>query len=72
MEGKPFKKVPSLHKLQDQAYELMNPFGLKENNPSQRNCQTQLSHPSLFHIQQERQESLIQGKIHTRVVPCTN
>ena len=36
----------------------------KEENPSQRNCQNQLSHPSLSHIEQECQESLIQGKIH--------
>ena len=42
----------------------INPFGLKEDNPSQRNCQNQLSHPSLSHIEPECQESLIQGKIH--------
>ena len=41
-----------------------NLFGLKEDNPSQRNCQNQLSHPSLSHIEQECQESMIQGKIH--------
>ena len=39
-------------------------FGLKEDNPSQRNCQNQLGHPSLSHIEQECQESMIQGKIH--------
>ena len=33
-------------------------------NPSQRNCQNQLSHPSLSHIEQECQKRLIQGKIH--------
>ena len=38
-------------------------FGLKEDNSSQRNCQNQLSHPSFSHIELERQESLIQGKI---------
>ena len=35
-----------------------------EDNPSQRNCQNQLSHPGLSHIEQECQENLIQGKIH--------
>ena len=49
--------------LQDHAYGQWNPFGLKEDNPSQRNCQNQLSHPSLSHIEQECEESLIQGKI---------
>ena len=34
-----------------------------EDNPSQKNCQNQLSHPSLSHIEQECQESLTQGKI---------
>ena len=38
----------------------------KEDNPSQRNCYNQLSHPSLPQIEQECQESLIQGKIHIR------
>ena len=37
---------------------------LKEGNPSQKNCQNQLSHSCLSHIEQECQESLIQGKIH--------
>ena len=31
-------------KLQDHAYEYYNPFGLKEDNLSQRNFQNQLSH----------------------------
>ena len=39
------------------------PPGLKEDNPSQGNC---WSHPSLSHIEQEYQESLIQGKIHNQ------
>ena len=39
---------------------------LKEENPSQRNCQNQLNHPSLSHIEQECQESLIKGKIHSQ------
>ena len=51
--------LPS-HKLRDHA------FGLKEDNLSQRNCQNQLSHPGLSHIEQECQESLIQGKIHNQ------
>ena len=33
-------------------------FGLKEDNPSQRNCRNQLRHPSLSHIEQECQESI--------------
>ena len=40
-----------------------NPFGLKEDILSQGSCQNQLSHPGLSHIEQEFQESLIQGKI---------
>ena len=34
-------------------------------NLSQRNFQNQLSHPGLSHIEQECQESLIQGKIQS-------
>ena len=45
------------------AYEHQNPFRLKEDNLSLRNCQNQLSHPGLSHTEQECQESLIQGKI---------
>ena len=52
------KEVFPSYKLQDHAYELQNPFGLKEDKPSKRNCQNQSSHPSLFHIEQECQESL--------------
>ena len=33
-------------------------------NPSQRNCQNQLSQPSLSRIEQKYQAGLIQGKIH--------
>ena len=33
---------------------------------SQRNCQNQLSHPGSSHTKQERQESLIQGKIRNQ------
>ena len=35
-----------------------------EDNPSQRKCQDQSSHPSLSHIEQEYQESFIQRNIH--------
>ena len=34
--------------------------------PSKKNCQNHLSHPSLFHIEQKCQESLIQWKIHNQ------
>ena len=47
-------------------HEYYNPFGLKGDNLSQRNCQNQMSHPSLSHTEQECQESLIQGKIHNQ------
>ena len=57
------KEVLLSHKLQDHPYEYQNPFGLKENNLSQRNCQNQLSYQGLSHAEQECQESLIQGKI---------
>ena len=50
--------------MKDHAYEWQNPFGLKEDNPSQKNCQNELSHSSLSHIGHECQERLIQGKIH--------
>ena len=39
--------------------------GLKEDNPSQRTRQNQLSHPGLPHIQQFVR-SLIQGKVHNQ------
>ena len=57
------KEVLLSHKLRDHAYEYQNPFELKEDNLSQRNCQNQLSHPGLSHIKQECQKSLTQGKI---------
>ena len=57
------KEVLLSHKLQDHAHEYQNPFGLKEDNLSKRNCQNQLSHPGLPHTEQKCQESLIQGKI---------
>ena len=67
LEISPVQKegLPS-HKLRDHAYEYYNHFGLKEDNLSQRNYQNQLSHPGLSHIEQECQESLIQGKIHNQ------
>ena len=60
------KEVLLSYKQRDHAYEYQNPFKLKENNLSQRNCQNQLSHPGLSHTEQECQESLIQGKIHNQ------
>ena len=54
------------HKLRDHAHEYKNPFGLREDNLLQRNSQNQLSHPGLSHIEQECQESLIQGKIQNQ------
>ena len=53
------KEVLPSHKLQDHVNEYQNPFGLKEDNPTQKNCQNQLSHLGLSHIEQECQESLI-------------
>ena len=50
------KEVLLSHK---HAYEQYNLFGLKEDNPSHRNCENQLSHPSLSHIEQKCQETLI-------------
>ena len=60
------KEVLLSHKLRDHAYEYQNPFGLKEDNLSQRNCQNQLSDPGSSHTEQECQESLIQAKIHNQ------
>ena len=60
------KEVRSSHKLQDHAYESWDPFGSKEDNLSHRNCQNQLSHPGLSHLEQECQENLIQAKIHNQ------
>ena len=57
-------KVLTSHKLQDHVNEEQNPFVLKEDNPSQTNCQNQFSYPSLSCIEQERQKSLIHEKIH--------
>ena len=59
-------EVFSTFKVQDHAYEKLNPFGFKEDNPSQGNRQNQLSHPGLSYIEQECQESLIQRKIHNQ------
>ena len=57
------KEVLPSHKLRDHAYEYENPFRLKEDYLSERNCQNQLSHPGLSRIEQECQESFIQEKI---------
>ena len=54
------KKVLLSHKLQDHVYEWENLFRLKKDNVSLRNWQNQWSHPSLCHIEQECQGSLIQ------------
>ena len=55
------KEVLLSHKPRDHAYEYQNPFELKEDNLSQRNCQNQLCHLGLSHTEQECQESSIQG-----------
>ena len=34
---------------------------IKEDKPSQRNCQNELTNPGLSHIEEECRESLIQG-----------
>ena len=59
-------EVFSTFKVQDPAYEKLNPIGFNEDNASQGNRQNQLSHPGLSYIQQECQESLIQRKIHNQ------
>ena len=41
------KEVVLSHKLQEHAYKYQNPFGLKDDNLSERNYQNQLSHPGL-------------------------
>ena len=56
------------HKLQDHAYEQNNLFKLKEDNASQINFENQLSQPSLLHIEQEYQGSLIQERIHIQQI----
>ena len=67
LEISPVQKEDLLsHKLRDYAYEYWNLFELKEDNRSQRNCQNQLIHPGLSHIEQECQESLIQGRIRNQ------
>ena len=60
------KDVLPSHKLLDDAYEYQNLFRLKEDNPHKRNGHNQLSHPGLSRIEQESQESLIQGKINNQ------
>ena len=57
------KDVLPSHKLLDDAYEYQNLFRLKEDNPHKRNGHNQLSRPGLSRIEQESQESLMQGKI---------
>ena len=60
------KEVLLSQKLRDHAYDYWNPFGLKEDNLSQKNCQNHWSHPGLSHTKQECQESLIQGEINNQ------
>ena len=60
------KEILPSHKLQDHAFEYQNPFRLKGDNLSQRNCQNQLSHPGLSHTEQECQVNLIQGMIYNQ------
>ena len=55
------KEVLLSHKLRDHAYEYQNPFGLKEDNLSQRDCENQLSHPVCL-TKSMNVRSLIQGK----------
>ena len=43
-------------------HEYYNPFGLKADNLSQRNCKNQLSHPGLPHREQECQDNLIKQR----------
>ena len=61
------KEVLPSHKLQNHVYEYYNPFGLKEDNLSWRNCQNQLNHPGLSQAEQKCQENLIQGKIRNQL-----
>ena len=53
------KEVALQHKLRDHAYEYQNPFGLKEDNFSWKNCQDQLIYSGLSPTEQECQERLI-------------
>ena len=46
------REVLPSHKLQENAYEYYNAFGLKEDNLAQKNCQNQLSHPGFSHIEE--------------------
>ena len=62
VEISPLKKESFIHINCETMH--MNPFGLRVDNLSQRNCQNQLSRPDLSHTQQECQDSMIQGKIH--------
>ena len=53
------KEVLPSHKLQEHAYEYQIPFGLKEDELSQRNCQNQLRPKRLSHTEQEHLENMI-------------
>ena len=56
------KEVLLSHKLHDHV--LVTKSFWTKNYSLQLNRQNQLSHPILSHIEQECQESLIEGKIH--------
>ena len=62
------KEVLLQHKLQDHAYEYQNPFGLKEDNLSQKNCQNQLSHPGLSQSTKFERRPQIFVKLSFRVL----
>ena len=58
------KEVLLSHETARPCIWVVESFQIKGDNPSQKNCQNELSHPGLSHTEQERQENLIQGKIH--------
>ena len=57
------KEIIPLHKLQDHALVVSESFQIKGTSSlTEKSCE--LSHSSVSHIEQECQESLIQGKIY--------
>ena len=57
------KKVSPSHKVQDHVQEEQNPFGSKEDNPTQK-LQESVESSKLDSHKQECQEKVIQGKIN--------
>ena len=57
------KKVIPSHKLQTMPMSIRI-LEIKEDETSHRNCQNQLNHPSLSHIEPDCQDSSIHGKSH--------